>query len=230
MLATLVGLAKIPENPVTGVYYANSLLPHKDLYSHMALYDGSGKRSSQGLPDIASLRGGAAPFAKDGITDAAVLKAWFHLACGNWSVYGQVAAQAKRTGAVGEQSKLLIDRVDAWLASEVKDIEGRSSLDIAGYMDAERVCKLIEGVPTMREAHKALLAKMQAAAKEDPLKSELTARTAYQRCLPMFMSVRKPDQDMAKSGFDQIAGRYGQTEFGRRAKSMLGTIAMANVK
>ena len=225
MLKPLKDIARIPEHPVTGVLYASSLLPHKRVYEHNAFYDPNGKIGQAKMAsELATFAPPAHPLSNTGITNPAVLKAWYHIACGEWTALPQVVAQSKKTGEVGEQAKLLLERADAYLAARSEAFDKRT-IDLAAHLEGSDLVEHLAYSPTHKAASKELAEKLKAAAKEAPLKAELTARSTYFKLVPMQLSPKKSENEAAKAGYQQLASKFADTAYGRKAQVALDAMS-----
>ena len=222
MIKSLKDFARIPEDPVTGVLYASTLRPHKQLHTHYAFFRPNGSSSDDSIPFLTdrSWQPEAHPLAKDGLTNPAVLKAWFHLASGDWSALAQVSSQAKKKGESGDQAKLLLERAEAFLTERATAFEARK-LDLAAHIEGTALVERLARSPAHKETSKALAEKLRAAAKEEPLKSELLARLHYFKLVPMQVSLKRTENEAAKAGYQQLAKKYPDTVFGRKAQASL---------
>ena len=226
MLTALKDIARIPEHPVTGVLYASSLLPHKRVYQHDAFYDSTGKMEYVSVAALATLKPGPHPLANDGLTNPAVQKAWFHLASGDWTALSQVVAQTKKKGELGDQAKVLIERAEAYLTAR-QDTFDKRTLDLAAHVDGTKLVEQLACSPAHKVASKALAEKLKTAAKDEPLKSEIFARSAYFKLLPLQISQKKSETEAAMGGYQQLAKKYADTAYGRQAKAALDSMAAA---
>jgi len=224
MMKSLKDFARIPEDQVTGVLYASSLLPHKRLYEHDVFYDSTGKMTYLRMDTLATHKPGAHPISNEGLTNPTVQKAWFRLASSDWSVLTQIVAQTKKKGEIGDQSKLLFERAEAYLTTRLDAFDKRT-LDLDAHVDGTKLVEQLACSPTHKVASKALAEKLKSAAKNDPLKSEIIARSVYFKLVPLQISLKKSENEAALGGYQQLASKYANTTYGRLAKVALGAMA-----
>lgn len=219
MVKPLMDMSKIPNNPVTGVLFAASLLPHKQMFDHAGTYDPTGKHSRSfpsSAGDLGSWKPHPPTLSSDGITHPGMQKAWFFVANGQWDALKQVGGMAKRSGEVGEQATLLLDRAAELLRREHAAWSSRT-LDVAAYEDGLALLDKLSGHPAFKEEAKAVDTALKAAAK-DALKDEIIARNAWKKVAPLSVSIKKTERDQAKAGLNQIADRFGSTVYGGLAR------------
>lgn len=223
MIDSLKGLTALPDNAYNGVLYASALVADKNLYNLAATYDGTGRRAGgipQSVDALNSFKPASAhPVSKDGVTEAAVLKAYSGIVAGMPEALKALAAAAKKSGDTGEQAKALLERTEGWLKQRY-DAWNAQALTIANYGEGEALVPWLEQSPTHKDLAKAVETKLDEAAGADPLKSELVARNAYRKVAPLAFSLRKPEVDQARAGLDQIVAKFGTTSFGAQAKSL----------
>ncbi|MBA3684935.1 MAG: hypothetical protein H0W72_06810 [Planctomycetes bacterium] len=149
-----------------------------------------------------------------------MLKAWFHLACGNWNVLNQLEGQTKKSGEVGEQAKLLLERAESYLTERKSALE-QSEFDLGSYVEYKKLAVAVAKAPNLKDQGKAMDEKLKASSAADPLKAEITARAAYFKIAPMQCSNKKTERDNAKAGYEQLAKKFGDTAFGQQAKQAI---------
>jgi len=146
-----------------------------------------------------------------------VQKAWFHLACGDWAALTQVASQAKKKGEVGDQAKILLERAEAYLTARKVAFEKRT-IDLEAHVEGTKLADQLARSSAHKEAGKALSDKLKSAAKDEQLKAEIVARSAYFKLVPMQISIKPSEQETAKGGYLQLAKKYPDAIYGRKAK------------
>ena len=217
MMDSLIGVARIPEDPVTGVLYASALVSHRNVYSLGATYGPDGKKIDQS-PMAASawagLSAAAHPVTAEGITVGPVLKAYAGIVTGVPEALAAVSGLAKKTGVNAEQAQLLLGRTEAWLLQRYTAWEAKSA-SIDAYLEGRALADWLKSAPNLKDKHKVLGDRLKEWAK-DPLKDELAAYKAYATLGPMAFSNRKSVKDQARTGIDQVVAKYGSTAYGRQ--------------
>ncbi len=204
----------LPEGGINGVYYAAIALPAKQIFDVQGLYDDSGKQiGHNGLRDLSST---PSRLSKDGLSDPLVLKSWFGLINNEYAVVAQLATLSKKSGAPGAEATLLLERLEADWNKQKSELDART-LDVETYHAYQRLCGQMASRSTMKPVVKEIQDKVKAAAKQDPLKSELAAYNAYISVAALRTSLKKTDRDKAKDGLQQIAAKFPDATYGRQA-------------
>lgn len=224
MVKPLMDLSRIPNDPVAGVLYAASLLPHKQMFDLGAVYDGNGgvdKRFPYSSEQLTAFKPGAPSLSADGLTNPGIQKAWFYVANGQWDVLKQVAGMTKRSGEVGEQATLLLTRSADLLRGQHATWKGLT-LDMVAYEQGLALVERLSAHPSLKDEAKSVEAVLKEAEKGH-LKDQVIARSAYRKVAPMAVSMRKNERDQGIAGLSQIVDRFGGTVYGGEAKGMLET-------
>lgn len=221
MVGMLIGLARIPEDQVSGVLYASGLVAHKAMTSLGGTYRPDGSWSDR-YPYMAeewrSFKPDAHPVSGDGLTGSPhVARAYSGVIAGIPEALSSIAALAKKTGANAEPAKLLVERTEAWITQRYSAWEAKP-VSLEAYLEGRAIADWLKAAPNLKTQSKAIEGKLKEWVKDDTLKDELAARKAYAALGPMAFSTRKSEMDQARSALDQLAAKYDGTAYGRQAK------------
>lgn len=218
----------VTEDILTGVQYAGTPYHGGAVYGLGGFRSADGRRTDyDGVLNAGSASADAWPISNAGISDPTALTAWFYIARGNYEAMGSIAKAARRSGEVGEQASLLVERVTSLLQTRAEAITTPIA-DIENYDAAVRLVADIEasGLRDLRDLKTELSNAVRAADREDALSDELTARRAYLSCVAM-LPKGLSQQRKARDGFQQIAERFGSTAYGRRAQQRVAHLDQA---
>lgn len=217
MMDSLIGVARIPEDPVAGVLYASALVAHPNIFSLGATYGPDGKKKGR-FPmmdtEWAGFSAAAHPVTAEGLTAGPVLKAYAGIVSGVPEALAAVSGLAKKTGVNAEQAQQLLTRTEAWLLQRYTAWEAKSA-SIDAYLEGRALVDWLKSAPNMKDQNKVLGDRLKEWAK-DALKDELTAYKAYATLGPMAFSNRKTTKDQARTGLEQVVAKYGSTVYGRQ--------------
>ena len=111
---SLKGITALPDNAYAGVLYAAALVPQRQWSSLSGTYDGTGRKSGSPPYNDTALNSfkpvSAHPVSKDGVTEAAVLKAYSGIVAGMPEALKALASAAKKSGDTGAQAKQVLER------------------------------------------------------------------------------------------------------------------------
>ncbi len=207
----------LPEGGINGVYYAAIALPAKQVFDVQGLYDGDGKKiGHSGLRDLPGMSASSTGLSKDGLSNPMVLKAWFGLINNEHSVVAQLATLSKKSGEVAGEATLLLERLEAHWNKQKSELDALT-LDLETYHGYLRLAGHMSCRSSMKTVVKEIQDKLKAAAKQDPLKSDLAAYNAYVSVAPLRTSLKKAERDKAKDGLQQIAAKFPDSTFVRLA-------------
>ena len=219
-IRALQQVAGIEDSQVSGVLYAGTSLHGSKVYGLSGGIGPDGQPKNITLASLANADAnslGSYQFSKDGISDGSVLTAWWYVTNGEYRALAELGKLAKKRDEVGEQASLLVDRISKHFLAEKERLMGQP-LDFAGYCQLETIAERMAYLRDLKDETKEITKLLKSTAKDDEsIKQELVARSAYQQCRDLEMTMRIKDAEQAKAGYDQIADQYANTVYGQKA-------------
>ena len=160
---------------------------------------------------FSSSEAGRFRYPADGLGDARVKEVW-------WQVERQQPDAVKNLAAAAKLKSSAQPELLSVLATVTTSLQGRQAELVAApatfatYEGLEALLREGQGVDLKEAA-----ARLKELGKDKAMKPELDARTAYRTCQTLLASTKPADQAAGKAGLPQIAKRWPDTAYGRRA-------------
>ena len=223
----------VEDDGLNGVYYAGTPLHGSKVYDLGGVISPSGSANTY-YPEALNVVNksadslGKLELSKDSLSDPMALKAWWYLANGEYSAYGQVQKLSKKKGDAGSEAAILLERVDELLGKQAKAMLEQGISDIDSYEKAERLYEALDDakIKALKDETKELKAALKEAGKSDSLKDELKARGAYNMLMGLAVSNKAKEKQQAKDGLRFLSTSLPDTHYGKlaglRASSLAG--------
>lgn len=210
------------DHPLPGALWAHDPRNVEKISLHntlqVALIKATGEPSSlgfKGIPDhLKPLLGtpalGKHRYPPDGLTDPKVKDLWWLVECGEPGAVKALVAASKRSGPQQDELRKLADAVTtAGTAQEDLLCAGN---DLATYEGLERLLAESQGLELKKAP-----ARFRELGADKAVKAELEARSMYRKCNEAAASPKADMQKAAKDGFAQVAKKFPDTVYGRKA-------------